>query len=91
MSRRIQETYDVTKDSVELTLNMIRAFYESHPMPKKKDDPRPAVSINFGLWQELFCKGWRDMEYERDPYNYSAQMTTHCDKSDKTLRKYYNK
>ena len=91
MSKIVKETYDVTRDSVNDTLKRIKEFYESHPMPDEKDDPRPSVAINMELWMELFCKGWRDIEYDRDPYNYSAQMTNNCDKSDKTLRKYYNR
>ena len=91
MSKYVQKTYDVTDDSVKLTLDLMREFYEKNPMPENEDDPRPAVSIYFDKWMEGICKGWKELEYLRDPYNYSSQMNEHCDKSDKTLRKYYNR
>ena len=87
MSKNCNETYDVTIDAAKDTILRMQAFYDAHPVTENPDD---SVAIEFDFYMELVIKAWRDMEYQRHPYDYNSRMAEHCDKSPRTLRNIYN-
>ena len=91
MSKYKQLTYDVTSDGANYILTQMKNFYRTHPMPEKEGEPVDSVAIYFDVLFEKVIKGWKELEYERHPYNYNHQMAEHTDKSPRTLSSIYNK
>ena len=91
MSRYKQQTYNVTPDAVNYILTQMKNFYLTHPMPEKEGEPEDSVAIYFNVLFEKVIKGWKELEYERHPYDYNHKMAEHSDRSPRTLSGIYNK
>lgn len=91
MSKHRKQTYDVTMDAVNFTLSQMKNYYLSHPMPQKDDEPEDSVAFYFDVFFERVIKGWKDLEYNRHPYDYNRKMADHSDVSARHLRRIYNK
>lgn len=91
MSKNCKQTYDVTTDAVNYTLDQMKNFYLAHPMPKNKDEPEASISFYFDVFFEKLIKGWKELEYVRHPYDYNRKMANYSDVSARHLRRIYNK
>ena len=91
MSKNCKQTYDVTIDAVNYTLNQMQNFYIAHPMPQKADEEEDSVAFYFNVFFEKLIKGWKEIEYVRHPFDYNRKMADCSDVSTRHLRRIYNK